>query len=375
MTTVVFAIPGDINLPTGGYTYDRRVLALLPQFGMDAQHLWLPDGYPAPSQGDLEWTANAFAKLPRKAVLMVDGLAYGAMPPDVIERAPCPIVALVHHPLCLETGLSDARAAELRASEVLALSLARSVVVTSAATARTLIDEFGVPGERITVAVPGTDRPPGTVRILPSLATAPRSRKTTASQPKATNIAPAPAPVQMLSVGSIVPRKGYDVLMRALGKLRHVPEWRLTIAGATDRSPETAEALRLQVMFLGLKNSVRLVGPLSESALADLYASADVFVMSSLYEGYGMVLAEAMTRGLPIVCTTGGAAADTVPDGAGIKVPPGDEAALTQAIDRVLRDAALRQRLADGSWAAGQALPRWEDTTAAIAAVIKELAP
>ena len=262
MTTVVFAIPGDINLPTGGYTYDRRVLALLPQFGMDAQHLWLPARLSCPEvRATSNGTANAFAKLPRKAVLMVDGLAYGAMPPDVIERAPCPIVALVHHPLCLETGLSDARAAELRASEVLALSLARSVVVTSAATARTLIDEFGVPGERITVAVPGTDRPPGTVRILPSLATAPRSRKTTASQPKATNIAPAPAPVQMLSVGSIVPRKGYDVLMRALGKLRHVPEWRLTIAGATDRSPETAEALRLQVMFLGLKNSVRLVGP------------------------------------------------------------------------------------------------------------------
>ena len=373
MTTVVFAIPGDIDLPTGGYTYDRRVLALLPQFGIDAQHLWLPDSYPAPTQADLEWTANAFAKLSRKAVLMVDGLAYGAMPPDAIQPAPCPIVALVHHPLCLETGLSEARQAELRTSEVLALSLARHIVATSRATAQILVDEFGVPAERITVAEPGTDRAPrAIVRIVPALDGAPRSRETSLlSEPRATS----PATVQMLAVGSIVPRKAYDVLVRALSMLRDVPNWQLTIAGATDRSPDTTEALHSQIMYLGLKNSVRLVGPQSESALAKLYASADVFVMSSLYEGYGMVLAEAMTRGLPIVCTTGGAAANTVPDGAGIKVPPGDETALTQAIDRVLRDAALRQRLADGSWAAGQALPRWEDTTAAIATVIKELAP
>ena len=176
MTTVFFAIPGDINLPTGGYTYDRRVLALLPKYRIDAQHLWLPASYPAPTQADLAWTANAFAKLPRKAVLMVDGLAYGAMPPEIIERAPCPIVALVHHPLCLETGLSEARQAELRTSEVLALSLASFVVVTSDATAKTLVDEFGVPAEQIAVAMPGTDRPPTAVRILPAMPQARISR-------------------------------------------------------------------------------------------------------------------------------------------------------------------------------------------------------
>ena len=372
MTTVVFAIPGDIDLPTGGYTYDRRVLALLPQYRIDAQHLWLPDSYPGPTQADLEWTANAFAKLPRKAVLMVDGLAYGAMPPDVIERAPCPIIALVHHPLCLETGLSEARQAELRASEVLALSLARFVVATSDATAKTLIDEFGVSAAQIAVAMPGTDRAAAAVKILPAL---PQARVSRGTHSPGEPTASAPATVQMLSVGSIVPRKGYDVLVKALDRLRDVPEWRLTIAGATDRSPETTSALLAQIMYSSCWDRVCLAGPMSEQALAELYSSSDIFLMSSLYEGYGMVLAEAMARGLPIVCTTGGAAANTVPDGAGIKVPPGDETALTQAISRVLRDAALRQRLADESWAAGQALPRWEDTTATIASVIKELAP
>jgi glycosyltransferase involved in cell wall biosynthesis len=97
--------------------------------------------------------------------------------------------------------------------------------------------------------------------------------------------------------------------------------------------------------------------------------------MPSLYEGYGMVLAEAMARGLPIVCTTGGAAAQTVPSSAALKVAPGDEAALTAAIRRVLDDAVLRRRMADASWDAGRRLPSWEDTARRIAAVISEFAP
>ena len=106
-----------------------------------------------------------------------------------------------------------------------------------------------------------------------------------------------------------------------------------------------------------------------------MYASADAFLLPSLYEGYGMVLAEAMARGLPIVCTTGGAAAETAPDAAAIKVPPGDQGALTAAIRRLLDEPDLRRRLADASWAAGQRLPRWEDTARIIAGVIKELTP
>jgi glycosyltransferase involved in cell wall biosynthesis len=108
----------------------------------------------------------------------------------------------------------------------------------------------------------------------------------------------------------------------------------------------------------------------TQSHLAELYASADAFVMPSLYEGYGMALGEAMARGLAIVCTTGGAAAETVPDGAALKVAPGDVPALSAALERVLTDQALRGRLADAAWAAGQRLPRWEEAARRIAAAI-----
>ena len=180
-------------------------------------------------------------------------------------------------------------------------------------------------------------------------------------------------PLQLLSVGSVVQRKAYDILVRALAPLKD-RDWRLTIAGATDRSPQALAALHAAVRETGLKDRIAIVGAVAQEGLAEMYASADALLLPSLYEGYGMVLAEAMARGLPMVCTTGGAAAETAPDAAAIKVPPGDQHALTAAIRRLLDEPDLRRRLADASWAAGQRLPRWEDTARTIAGVIKELA-
>ena len=116
------------------------------------------------------------------------------------------------------------------------------------------------------------------------------------------------------------------------------------------------------------------MGAVDEGRLADLYARADLFVTASLYEGYGMVLSEALARGLPIVTTTGGAAAETVPDRAALKVPPGDVSALATALGRAIGDATLRKQLADASWAAGQKLPRWEETARIVAGVIRSVA-
>jgi glycosyltransferase involved in cell wall biosynthesis len=347
VASVAFAIPGDINLQTGGYTYDRRLMALLPRFGVDVRHVPLPGGFPAPTEADLAETGRLLGALPSETIIVADGLAYGAIPADLLQPLRSPILALVHHPLCLEAGLTEQRQTELYETEKAALALSRHVVVTSLTTRDALARDFGVPAERITVAEPGTD--------------------------PATRAGGTGTPLQLLSVGSVVPRKAYDVLVRALAM---VPgDWRLAIVGPTDRSPEALAALQTAIHETSLTARVEVTGPAGPEQLDRQYAAADIFVLPSLYEGYGMVLSEAMARGLPIICTTGGAAAATVPDTAAIKVPPGDVEALAAALRRVLDDAALRRRMSDAAWTAAQNLPRWEDTARIVAGVVKGLGP
>jgi glycosyltransferase involved in cell wall biosynthesis len=347
VTKAVFAVPGDPASPTGGYAYARRMFELLPREGIALSHLALPGGYPDPSAADLAKTGSLVAATPPDAVLLVDGLAYGAMPADLIEGFRRPVVALVHHPLALEAGLTPDRQAALRASEAAALGLARRIVVTSPLTARLLVSDFNVDAAAITVAEPGTDP-------------AARSRGTG-------------SPVQILAVGAISPRKGFDLLVAALAR---VPDrdWHLTIAGSDDRDPRAAAALRAAIADAGLSSCVTLAGALEPAALDVLYGAADIFVSPSLFEGYGMALAEALARGMPIVASTGGAAAETVPDGAAIKIPPGDVAELTAALTTLIAAPALRAAFGDAAWHAGRTLPRWTDTASRIAAVLKEAA-
>lgn len=337
-----FVIPGDLTLATGGYAYDRRVLAGLSPHGVTVTHVPLPGTYPNPTAADIEASAATLAGLPAETTLLIDGLAYGAFPASLLARIKQRIVALVHHPLGLETGLAAERAAELVQLETAALAHAAHVVVTSPLTKRILEADFAVAAGRITVAEPGT---------------APAERATGSTG----------ARVHMLAVGSIVPRKGYPVLIEAL---KGLPSgWWLTIAGG---ARDDAEVVRVHeaVATSGVSPRIEFVGAVDDATLDALYASADLFVMPSLFEGYGMVLAEAMARGLPIVCTTGGAAADTVPDEAALKVPPGDYAALRKALSRAITEPDLRRRLADASWVAGQRLPRWDDTSRIIAGCI-----
>lgn len=343
MTDVYFAIPGNIDSPTGGYGYDRRLIAELPSFGINAHHIELPASFPSPSKDDCETVVKLTADLPKDATLLIDGLAYGAFPCDLAKMITQRIIAVVHHPLALESGLSEARAAFLAKSEKASLAVAEHVLTTSEATKRILEADFAVPGDKITVAEPGTD---------------PAHRATGTG-----------TPMQLLCVGTILPRKGYDILIEALEPLKD-RDWRLTIAGADDRAPDTAEDLRRQITRAGLEEKVTLSGVVVPATLNRFYESADIFILPSLFEGYGMVLGEAMARGLPIVCTTGGAAAETVPEGAAIKVTPGDKDALTRHIDHLLADRKLRTKLADASWEAGRQLPTWNETARRVAAVI-----
>ncbi|MEZ5842635.1 MAG: glycosyltransferase family 4 protein [Hyphomicrobiaceae bacterium] len=346
-TEVHFAVPGNLSTPTGGYAYARHVLRLLPDFGITPHLVSLPAGYPFPDDADIEDTRRRLANVPDGAVLMLDGLAFGAMPETLVARIRQPIVALVHHPLGYEAGLAPSVARRLMALERQALGHADAIITTSETTRRLLVAEFAVNDAIVSVAEPGT---------LPAV----RAHGTG-------------HPLEILSVGAVSERKGYDVLIAALAAFAG-SDWHLTIAGATDRNAAAVTTLRQAIMAAGLRAQVTLAGAVTEPELARLYSRADLFVMSSRYEGYGMVLAEAMARGLPLVATTGGAAAETVPEGAALKVPPDDAAALSEAIGRVLVSPGLRRRLADASWLAGQELPRWETTVRRIAGVIEAVA-
>ncbi|RIA55020.1 glycosyltransferase family 4 protein [Dichotomicrobium thermohalophilum] len=345
MIAAAFAIPGDLNAPTGGYAYARRILPLLCDHGVTARHLALPGGFPFPDDAALQAAGDALAAIPASEVALVDGLAFGALPESVIARIAAPLVALVHHPLGLETGLSPEESARLIETERRALARARRVVATSETTAETLRADFDVPAERLSVAIPGTER--------------------------AERAAGGGEVPHLLGVGAVVPRKGFDVLVAALAELADRP-WRCTIAGSLDRDPATAAALRAQIERFGLSERITLSGALEPAALDDVYRSADIFVLPSRYEGYGMAFTEAMARGLPVVAAAAGAVPATVPPEAGVLVPPDDPAALAEALRKLLDDPAERLALSDAAFAHARGLPSWDDTARRVAEAIRE---
>ena len=154
--------------------------------------------------------------------------------------------------------------------------------------------------------------------------------------------------VELLSVGAIVPRKGFDLLVEALARLTDLP-WRLTIAGDRERDSGATALLDAAVARHGLHDRISSPGAVSSDELAALYARADLFVLASHFEGYGMAYAEALAHGLPIVGTTGGAIPGTVPASAGRLVQPGDVEALGQALRDTIGSDGDRRVLAAGA--------------------------
>ena len=336
MKRVVFAVPGDLSTPTGGYVYDRRIVAELPKSGWQVDVVDIGACFPRASVAERATAHLQLAALPAGRLIVVDGLAFGVLTQtaEALHRTHR-LVALVHHPLALETGLQEREAAKFKASERLALSFADRIVTTSATTARFLAQNFAVAEDKMSVVLPGNDRVPIVERAGGKV-------------------------VNLLAVGSIVPRKGYDLLVAALGQIPDLP-WQLVIAADPSRDPATARALEAQIASLHLTDRVELAGVVSEEQLASLYASADLFVLPSRYEGYGMAYTEAIAHGLPVVGTTAGAIPEAVPRGAGVLLPPDNISELTLTLMRLIGSPADRARLAAGARAAAAALPTWDD--------------
>jgi glycosyltransferase involved in cell wall biosynthesis len=328
MSELVFVVPGRLNQLTGGYLYDRHIVEGLRARGRVVRVIELG---PTRDRG-------TFAAIPGGTATVIDGLAFPGLEHAVAAEAHrLRLVAFVHHPLAEETGLSRAEAERAARLETAMLPRFRGVLCPSQRTA-VAVSRYGISPDRIGVVPPGTAKPTAYLR--------PRRGPTRS----------------LLCVASLVPRKGHRVLVEALARLRHL-EWTLQCVGSLDRDPATTRAVLQAISAAGLGRRIALSGEWPPATLTHAYRKADVFVLPSFHEGYGMAYAEAMAHGLPIVATTAGAIPETVPREAGLFVPPGNPEALAQALRRVTTEPLLAARLAAGSRAAGARLPDWPQTT------------
>ena len=344
-----FVVPGPLAQLTGGYVYDGRMVDGLRALGWQVEVHELPGRFPDADATGREALDSTLASLPDGLRVVVDGLAMGGVPETVAAHARrLRILSLVHHPLSEETGISASEQQRFRESERRALAPCTGVIVSSPFTARVLRD-YHVPAERIRVVLPGTE-----------------------PAPPAAGPAPGEPPV-LLCVASVTPRKGHEVLVAALARVRDLP-WSCVCVGALDRDPVHADAVLRQVADAGLADRIEFVGERTGDRLDETYHGASIFVLASHYEGYGMALAEALARGLPVVSTTGGAISHTVPADAGLLVEPGDDAAFAEALRTLLApDGEARAELAAAARRHAATLPDWQASVRAFADSVDEL--
>ncbi len=306
MPEVWFVLPPGVDdpaAPSGGNRYDLRVRDGLPAQGRQVRPVVAPGSWPLPSAGDLGGLGRLLAAVPAGAVVLLDGLV-GCAAPGVLaaQAARLRVVVLVHLPLADETGLDPGLARDLDVGEGQALRAAAAVVATSHATARRILERHGLDPARLHVAPPGVD------------AAAPA--------------APSARGTRLLCVAAVTPRKGHDTLVAALARISDLP-WSCTCAGPVDRAPEHAAGVRRRVAALG--DRVTFPGPVTGAALEALYAGADLLVLASRAEPYGMVVTEALARAVPVVAADVdgvGEALGVAPGGErpGLLVPPDDAA-------------------------------------------------
>jgi glycosyltransferase involved in cell wall biosynthesis len=340
-----FLIPGELHAATGGYVYDRRILAELRALGWQATVRSLHPSFPEPSTAALEHADRVLADIPSGRPVLIDGMACSVMP-DVLRAhaARLPMLALLHMPLGATPCEDSQHLTRLRETESSALRSAKHVIVTGRASLATLRG-YGLPSKQVALIEPGTDvvetsrlRSEGVIRLL--------------------------------CVATVQPHKGHESLLEALAPLTSLP-WQLTCVGSLTQSPDTVAQLRARVSQLGLTGRVTLVGEVPQAALEHFYRSSDLFVLATRFESYCMAAAEALAHGLPVVSTHTGAMPELVGTQAGLLVPIGDRELLRAALSAALRDPALLASWTDGAAAVRLRLPRWSDAAARFAALLR----
>jgi glycosyltransferase involved in cell wall biosynthesis len=274
---------------------------------------------------------------------VVDALARIVCAPHLDRwREERPVVAMVHE---LPSVAGSVTANERKYEEPL---LRSDRLISVSEHGGSILESRGVPTARIRVVPPGFDRFP-TGSGAPVLG----------------------SPVCALCVAQWIPRKGILELVQAWA-LHERPEASLELIGETDADPAYAASVRAAIADAP-DASIIVSGPVDDATLGDAYAAADLFVLPSRYEGYGVVYAEALAHGLPVIACDVGPVPELVGEEAAFLVPPGDAEALSGALDLLLKDAALRDRMSAAARRRAGELPRWEDTAAGFLRVLNEV--
>jgi glycosyltransferase involved in cell wall biosynthesis len=332
----------DLSVPSGGNRYDRRICRGLAALGWSVHEHAVRGAWPhADATGHAE-LGRVLATLPDSALVLIDGLIASTVPHVLVPQSGrLRLVVLVHLPL-------GDWAADRQWQERDALNAAAAVVTTSFWTRRRLIELYALSPDHVHAAPPGVD----------SAALAPGSA----------------AGSRLLCVAAVTPNKGHDRLVAALATVLD-GEWSCVCVGSLDRDPGFVDQVRQQVRAHQIADRVSFVGPRSGLDLERTYASADLFVLPSRGESYGMVVTEALARGIPVLATAANGLPEALgraPDGSlpGILVPPGDPASLALALRRWLGEAELRDQLRSSARGRRRTLTGWTRTSELISRVL-----
>jgi glycosyltransferase involved in cell wall biosynthesis len=351
VTPVHVVVPEGIDdpaRPSGGNAYDRRVCRALAAIGWPVHVHAVPGSWPRPDAAAYAALAGVVQRIPDGALALLDGLVASTAPEVLVPQATrLRLVALVHMPLGQDKADGDART-----REGAVLSAAASVVTTSAWGRRMLLELYSLPDDRVHVAEPGVDA-------------GPLSPGTTTGE-------------ALLCVAAVIPGKGHDVLLDALATMTDL-SWDCLCVGSTDRDPAFVGSLRRRILDDGLGDRMRFAGPRIEADLERSYAFADLLVLPSRAETYGMVVTEALARGLPVVAAEVGGVAEALGHGRcgirpGMLIPPGDPPALAEALRTWLGDAAVRRAWRRAARERRASLSEWSTTTSVLAGVLAEAA-
>jgi glycosyltransferase involved in cell wall biosynthesis len=350
VTAVHVVVPHGIDdaaRPSGGNTYDRHVCRGLGSLGWSVHEHAVPGRWPEPDGEALAALDGVLQRVPDGALALLDGLVASAAPEVVVPHARrLRLVVLVHMPLGHRP--SDETAEHIRRREGAVLRAGAAVATTSQWSRGRLLGLYQLAPDRVHVAAPGVD--------AAELATG------------------TVAGGALLCVAAVTFEKGHDVLVEALWSISEL-SWQCLCVGSVERDPAFVEVVRRQTIELGLGDRVSLQGPRTGSDLDRSYATADLMVLASRAETYGMVVTEALARGLPVVAADVGGLPEAMGYGAGgirpgLLVAPDDPAALGAALRAWLRDAELRRRWRLAACQRRESLSAWSATASVIAGVL-----